>query len=505
MEKNVASQKWIVFAFDRTDNTPKTGDAAQITANLRLDGGAANAVDDVNPAELEDGFYIFDITQAETNADLILMTPASSTGNIQVIGVPGAVYTSAPNSNALGIESDGDLTKVNLCDTNTDVRGTDSAATAASLATAQLDLDTITGVDGVNLLSATQTSIDAIETDTAAMQPLVAKIPLSDGTISWNATALGAINIQCDLALTDYDGPTDAEMIARTLVAASYFDPAADTVATVTTVTNQLTAVTIGNQVWDTDATDRQTLGTFGGAIGDPGANAETIYDAVVTDATGTNVAIDVIAIKADTGTTIPNHLTDIKGTAFVKDTHSLIDIETYVDVLDDGTSGNVKIASDVALVLVDTADMQPKIGTPVTDVSADIAVVVADTGELQTDWADGGRLDLLLDAIKVITDAIGATAAANLAKTLGTGGVVPFTVDTVVNTHTPTVTEFQADDVTEGTPDHYNGRVIIWLTGSLAGQATDITDYVAVGGIGQFTVTALTEPPSNNDTGIIV
>ena len=33
MQKNVASQKWIVFAFDLTDNTPKTGDSAQITAD----------------------------------------------------------------------------------------------------------------------------------------------------------------------------------------------------------------------------------------------------------------------------------------------------------------------------------------------------------------------------------------------------------------------------------------------------------------------------------------
>jgi hypothetical protein len=38
-----------------------------------------------------------------------------------------------------------------------------------------------------------------------------------------------------------------------------------------------------------------------------------------------------------------------------------------------------------------------------------------------------------------------------------------------------------------------------------LKDQATDITDYVAVGGIGQFTVTAMTEPPSNNDTFVVV
>lgn len=95
MQKNVAGQKWAVFAFDRTDNTPKTGDAAAITANLRIDGAAANAVDDVHPTELENGYYIFDITQAESNGNNILICPASSTANIQVVGVPGALWTVA--------------------------------------------------------------------------------------------------------------------------------------------------------------------------------------------------------------------------------------------------------------------------------------------------------------------------------------------------------------------------------------------------------------------------
>lgn len=43
-------------------------------------------------------------------------------------------------------------------------------ATSGALATAQADLDTITGVGGVNLLPATQASIDAIEADTNEIQ-----------------------------------------------------------------------------------------------------------------------------------------------------------------------------------------------------------------------------------------------------------------------------------------------------------------------------------------------
>lgn len=85
------------------------------------------------------------------------------------------------------------------------------------------------------------------------------------------------------------------------------------------------------------------------------------------------------------------------------------------------------------------------------------------------------------------------------------TGQIIKATVDTVTNTHTPTTTEFQADDITEATADHYNGRLVIFTSGALDGQATTITDYVAVGGIGQFTVTTMTEAPANDDTFIIV
>lgn len=104
MEKNVAG-KWIVFAFEDEGGTnpgePVTGDAANITANVRIDGGAANAVDDTNPTELEDGYYIFDITAVENNGDLILIAPQSATANVNVIGVPGAVWTTPANFNDL--------------------------------------------------------------------------------------------------------------------------------------------------------------------------------------------------------------------------------------------------------------------------------------------------------------------------------------------------------------------------------------------------------------------
>jgi hypothetical protein len=88
------------------------------------------------------------------------------------------------------------------------------------------------------------------------------------------------------------------------------------------------TAAENADAVWDEDATAHQTQGTFGQAIGDPAADTNSIFKAVVTDATGATVGVDVVAIKAET------------------------------------------------------------------------AAIVADTNELQTDWANGGRLDLIVDSI---------------------------------------------------------------------------------------------------------
>lgn len=101
--------------------------------------------------------------------------------------------------------------------------------------------------------------------------------------------------------------------------------------------------------------------------------------------------------------------------------------------------------------------------------------------------------------------EAINDAAAAAVRLALSAGQIIPGTVDTDTNTHTPTTTEFQADDITTAAADHYNGRIVIFTSGTLAGQATSISDYVIVGGIAQFTVVALTSAPVNDGTFIIL
>lgn len=97
MQKNVASQKAIFFAFDITTGAAKTGDAANITPYESLDYGAVTAITDTSMAEMDStnakGYYICDLTQGETNANTILFSAKSSTANISVIGAPAVVQT----------------------------------------------------------------------------------------------------------------------------------------------------------------------------------------------------------------------------------------------------------------------------------------------------------------------------------------------------------------------------------------------------------------------------
>jgi len=82
----VASQKIAVFAYTASTGAAKTGDAAQITAYISKDFAAGAATNDVNPTEMDatnmPGWYVFDLTQAETNAEVIVLAPKSSTSGV---------------------------------------------------------------------------------------------------------------------------------------------------------------------------------------------------------------------------------------------------------------------------------------------------------------------------------------------------------------------------------------------------------------------------------------
>jgi len=122
MYKNIDSQKVAVYAWDGAAGVAKTGDAANITAEISKDGAASAATNDVNPTELDatdhPGIYIFDLTQAETNADLVVITPVSATADIvirPIIATPTLLTVAPPTvADITGVEVDNDGTAISL-------------------------------------------------------------------------------------------------------------------------------------------------------------------------------------------------------------------------------------------------------------------------------------------------------------------------------------------------------------------------------------------------------
>ena len=90
MLKNTAGQSFHAVAFDT--NGRVSGQAANITSGLSIDGGTRVATNDVNPTEIAaTGEYVFTLTQGETNGHALSFTPACSTSGVQVLGVPSNV------------------------------------------------------------------------------------------------------------------------------------------------------------------------------------------------------------------------------------------------------------------------------------------------------------------------------------------------------------------------------------------------------------------------------
>jgi len=80
------------------------------------------------------------------------------------------------------------------------------------------------------------------------------------------------------------------------------------------------------------------------------------------------------------------------------------------VKYADTGATLIARVGAQMDLVNAPNATAIAAIKTAMEAAGGHLALILADTGELQTDWANGGRLDLLIDAIKAITDQINFT-----------------------------------------------------------------------------------------------
>lgn len=218
--------------------------------------------------------------------------------------------------------------------------------------------------------------------------------------------ATNQINAEADTALTDYDGPTNAEMVARTILAASYFDPAADTVANVTTVatltghtpqtadhTANIAAILADTAAIDT-ASELQTL-LFGSATN--GATAAALSTA----------QSDITSILADTSAvdTTSEMRTFLAGSNLAIATQSAqTTAQNDLDLLT-GTDG-VTLATSQPNYAPATASALSTHDGKLDTVDNNVDSVLGDTNELQTRLAnmieaDGGDFRFTTNALE--------------------------------------------------------------------------------------------------------
>jgi hypothetical protein len=219
VKKNVASQIIGAQMITAADGTAFTG---TVSALVTVDGGTQGAGGGAVTHE-GNGFHSYTITQAETNGDHISVT-FTGTGAIPATIQTYTQFPQTVDNNVLAAGSTG----FSAIDTVVDTILVDTN----DLQTNQGDWLTATGFNTVVPPSVAQfnarTRPDADyfswATDAVAVVTLVNTLTTYTGNTPQTADHTAAIA----------DVPTVAEFNARTLVAASYFDPAADAVANVT-------------------------------------------------------------------------------------------------------------------------------------------------------------------------------------------------------------------------------------------------------------------------------
>lgn len=265
---------------------------------------------------------------------------------------------------------------------------------------------------------------------------------------------------------------------------------------------------------------DLQEMGGVAQSAADLKDFADAGYDP------GTNKVQGVVLVDTVTTNTDKNTLaaTDIVTNGAIATTTGSVDNVTLVDTTTTNTDKNTLAATDIVsagaittsagkvsgVILADTvttytgntpqtADNDTKLTTIAADVvnidgivpeAAGVAAIKTKQDTMET-TLNAAAVEATLAAVKVVTDNLAASATT----------IVPGTVAATAGS----TTIIYSDDITEATADHYNGRIIIFTSGAMQNQATDITDYVLEGGEGKFTVTATTETAAEDVTFVIV
>jgi len=325
------------------------------------------------------------------------------------------------------------------------------------------------------ILQVINTSLDlpALELQAIASQvhtELYAELALIDAAISSRSTVTtGQVRTEVDASIAAADPPSNTEFIARSLPTADYATSANQTTILnrigafagtgVNTILGFMRALMRGDLSAPTDVggtydptTDSVEAIRNNQSAGGGGLSAQEVRDAMKLAPSAGSPAPGSIDTHLDTIETDTDELQSNQGdwaTATGFSTHSAADVRTEMDnnstqlaaiaadtneIQTDLTDGGRldlifdAIASNATAILNDTDSTIPALITGLNNLSSQniadalklapsagspaagsamaiVTDVVADTNELQTDFADGGRLDTILDAVVADTN----------------------------------------------------------------------------------------------------
>ena len=207
----------------------------------------------------------------------------------------------------------------------------------------------------------------------------------------------------------------------------------------------------------------------------------------------------DTVVIRSDTLAIVANvsaNLTAINSNA-VGISANLTAINSNATALGILKSDTVVIRSDTLAAVAGISANLTAINSNALATSAVATLVSANLTAINSTQArlpaalSGGNIKADVLAISTSTEAADNLEAS--AETIVVGAAEAGTLSTTVMT----------TNLTEATDDHYNGRIVIWTSGVLQDQASDITAYL--GATGRLTYTAVTEAPSAADSFIVV
>lgn len=412
--------KFILISMYATDGTADTGLAyTDMTITYTRNNGAADV--DVTEATMTMG----------THADggWIEVDATNSPGLYQ-FGIPDAAIADGAESVVFSFKATGAVPKF----AHALLYDVDFRAGANVYA----DVKTIETADATDTINA-QADLAIADYDPPT------KTELDSGFAGLNNLSAAQVNSEVDTALADYDPPTNTEMEARTLVAANYFDPTADTVANVTTLAGHTPqtadhSASIAAILADTAAVDTQSeLRTLL-----MGSNVAPASSTALATAQGNITSILADTGAVDTTTEMRTFLTGADTPVAKESSLSVLstDLSTAQADLDTLTNGVTLAASQPNYAPAKAGDSMALVAAAVDSIwdedivaahtTSDTAgkkladagsasdpwsvavpgaygagtagyvvgAISSNTTDLQTDWANGGRLDTILDEL---------------------------------------------------------------------------------------------------------